>query len=144
MGEKQRASGIELLRIIAILGVIILHYNGNYALSLVPSGSTKGYLLQGLEALFICAVNLFVLISGYFLCASNQRRSVKVLELVVQAVLIGLLRYLIACGLGREAWSIKEAIHALRPNNYFLTYYVLLYLLSPYLNVCLDRLTNKK
>ena len=64
MSTKARQSTIELLRIITICGVVMLHYNGNVAFGLVTEGTAKYYLLQFLEILFICAVNLFVLISG--------------------------------------------------------------------------------
>lgn len=61
-----RDSNIELLRIFAILGVIVLHYN-NWSMgggfSYVASGSLNSRVLWSLEGLFICAVNLFVLIT---------------------------------------------------------------------------------
>ena len=96
------------------------------------------------ERVCICAVDLFILISGYFLCTSGKRRAVKVVELVMQVMLIGLVRYLLGCLLGREAFALKSMVGAMIPNNYFVTIYVALYLLSPYLNVLLDRLTDKQ
>ena len=64
MIKKERQSNIELLRIFLMLGVIILHYNGVGALY---SAHGINYLIViGLESLCICAVDLFMLISGYF------------------------------------------------------------------------------
>ena len=72
---KDRNSNIELLRIVATVGVIILHYNN------IESGKAFLYteniginyqLLLMLELLSICAVNIFIIISGFFLCESNK------------------------------------------------------------------------
>ena len=67
---KTRQSNIELLRIFAAFGVIILHYNnagigGGFAA--VADGSLNQFIMMTLEMMVICAVNLYVLISGYFM-----------------------------------------------------------------------------
>ena len=85
-----RLSGIELLRIIAMAGVIILHYNNGQiggGLKFVSEGSVQQYLLYFTENLFIGAVDLFVMISAFFLCTTNKRKSIKVFELILQVIL---------------------------------------------------------
>lgn len=87
---SNRSSNIELLRIFAILGVIVLHYNNadmGGGFRFVLPGSLNYYLLHFLENLFICAVNLFLLISGYFLCTSFKRSLLKPLQLLIQVIL---------------------------------------------------------
>ena len=87
--RADRQSNIELLRIFAACGVIILHYNnakigGGYAA--VEDGSLNQGIMTFFELLFICAVNLYVLISGYFMRSSmkrnhlNRRKLLKVLN----------------------------------------------------------------
>lgn len=144
MAVKTRDSNIELLRILTICGVVVLHYNGNVAFSLVTPNSLNMYVLYGLEVLFICAVNLFVLISGYFLSATEQRKSIKALELVIQVIILGGIKYLAAGLLSGQGVSIRTLIGAMIPNNYFVTLYLTVYLLSPYVNVLLDRLSKKQ
>lgn len=76
MNEKIRNSNIELLRILTAMGIMILHYNNTTmgrGLTLAENYSINQMLLILLESLFICGVNLFVLISGYFLSTSNRR-----------------------------------------------------------------------
>lgn len=60
-----RDSGIEMLRMLAACGVVILHYNGSIALSLVREGSMNSYILLFLEGLFICAVFAFLLFKQF-------------------------------------------------------------------------------
>ena len=143
MAGKTRQSNIELLRILTICGVVVLHYNGNFAFKHVAQGSVKQQILLALEVLFICAVNLFVLITGYFSCTSNSRRAIKPLELLVQVVLLGAAKYLASAALS-GAFSLGGLVGAMIPNNYFVFLYVTLYLVSPYINVLLDKLSEKQ
>ena len=74
--RSKRQSNIELLRIVAACGVIILHYNnpligGGYGA--VEDGSINQAIMTFFETVFICAVNLYVLISGYFMRNSTKR-----------------------------------------------------------------------
>ena len=75
MGKTARQSNIELLRILAIMGVIILHYNNPViggGIKFVEKNSMNYYVLYLLESLFACGVNLFMLISGYFMFESSK------------------------------------------------------------------------
>ena len=91
--RAKRQSNIELLRIIAACGVIILHYNnpnigGGFAA--VNDGSINQGILTFFESLSICAVNLYVLISGYFMRDSMKRDFLKPVELIAQLIIIEL------------------------------------------------------
>ena len=142
--KTARSSNIELLRIITICGVVVLHYNGNFALNLVENGSANFFLLQFLEALFIGAVNLFVLTSGYFLCRNQNRKAIKALELVVQVMLIGMGKYLAPVLLSGAPFSLRSLVFSAIPNNYYVTLYLALYLLSPYINLATNKLSDKQ
>lgn len=137
-----RDSGIELLRILSAIGVVVLHYNGNFAFSLVEKWSINSYILLLLEGLFICAVNIFILISGYFLSSTPKRKTVKVLELIIQVIVMSLGLYIGASAMS-SSFSFKSALVAAIPNNYFVTLYITLYLVSPYINIALNRLSDK-
>ena len=62
---SKRQSNIELLRIFAALGVIMLHYNYYYGFKSIEFNTPNYYILLTPESINICAVDLFVLISGY-------------------------------------------------------------------------------
>ena len=85
----ERNSAIELLRIIAGMAVITLHFNffpsGGGAVQ-YADGITK-MILVFIETLSICAVNVFVIISGY--CNANSRKLniSRLLKLVIQTSL---------------------------------------------------------
>ena len=88
--EKSRNSSIELLRIIAGIGVIILHYNNAYAgggFKYVDNNSINQYWLFLSETISICAVDLFILISAYFLSMNNKRDICKVFSLILQFII---------------------------------------------------------
>lgn len=141
--SEPRQSNIELLRILAIIGVIILHCNhrdigGGF--KYVPIGSVNEWLLQILESLFVCAVDLFVLISGYFMCLSNKRCFIKPLQLIVQVIAFSVGQYLLCVILGNDIFSMRTMFRVLVPCNYFVILYATLYLISPYINLFFSEL----
>ena len=86
--EKERDSGIELLRIFASMLVIILHFNLSGAINC--SLGTNRLLLFGLESLGICAVDLFLIITGYFSAHSKKSSLLKLLDLFGQLLFLRL------------------------------------------------------
>ena len=135
--NKQRNSAIELLRIITMLCVIILHYNNKSmggAFYYVENGSTNQHILFITECVSISAVNLFILISGYFLYQSDSRKLSKIIELFFQESVIKLFLYFFSILSGGNVFSLRELIESAIPNNYFVVLYATLFIISPYLN----------
>ena len=144
--KKVRDSNIELLRIFAMLGVVILHYNNvtmGGGLQHVPTGSVNQMLLLALEGLFICAVNLFVLITGYFSCTSRRADPVKAVALLLQVSVFRLLPYFWKL-LNGDMFTTIGLIHTLLPDNYFVVLYVAVFLLSPFINQMLRNLSKSQ
>ena len=140
--KKARESNIELLRILTMLGVIVLHYNHanmGGAFAFVPAGSVSQVLLHLAESIFIIAVNLFVLISGYFMCTSQKRNPWKILSLLVQVSVFSLGMYLLRVVLGQDTLQVKNLLFSLVPANYFVLLYGAVYFISPYLNILLQK-----
>ena len=71
--KSKRLANVELLRVVAMLMVVMLHYLGKGELLPVKNlhMNLTGYLAWILESLSIVAVNVYVLISGYFLVESE-------------------------------------------------------------------------
>ena len=70
MEKTARNSNIELLRIILMFMVILLHFNNSEmggAFNYAENKPLNSFILYFLESLSICAVNCFMIISGYFL-----------------------------------------------------------------------------
>ena len=136
--KVQRKSGIELLRIIAIFGVIMIHYYeavNDFAADPLPVHSLV--LLRSLSA---SAVDVFIVISGYFLVSSNTRKLGKALTLFVQVSLFSEISYFANVAAGVYDLSLRHIVSSLIPQSYYTTLYVVLYFISPYLNVVLNRL----
>lgn len=143
---KDRCSNIELLRILAILGVVILHYNNPViggGLKYVQEGTLNFYLLYILESVFACGVNLFIIISGYFMCTSYKRNIWRLIELLVQVMVFKEILYLIRVLSQSSSFSIKSFITSLIPANYFVILYGVVFILSPFINTMIDRLSEK-
>ena len=140
-----RQSNIELLRILTMCGVIALHYNGGIgnALELVQPDSIQYWLLATIESLFICAVNVFVLITGYFCCTSQRRDPIKVIQLLVQVIVFQVALYLLL-GWRNGSISASGLLARLLPSNYFVTLYIVTYLVSPYINIVFQNLSEKQ
>lgn len=142
-----RDTSIELLRIIASLGVIVLHYNYANAgggFKYVDAGSMNFYFLCMLENVFICSVNLFVLISGYYLCENNKRTWKKVGGLVAQTVVINICGLLINALVDIKNYTALDVVRAFLPINYYVVLYAVLYLISPFINIITSSISKKQ
>ena len=143
---KQRNSSIELLRIISLIGVVILHYNNvgiGGGLKYVNEGSLNQYYLFLTENIFVCAVNIFMLISAYFLSTTNNRKLIKIVELIIQVIVFRAAIYALKVIAGSTIFSLKGFVDCLMPANYFVILYSVVYVVSPYINVMLDKLNRE-
>lgn len=140
--QKARDTNIELLRIISMLGVVILHIvNSSMGGGLLLATKTESVLAMNLlEACFVCAVNVYVLISGYYLSINNRRNIVKALELFALVIALQLFGYL----LGDNNCSVLGVLNCLIPSNWFVMLYVGLYFISPFLNIVIEKLSKKQ
>lgn len=143
--KSKRQSSIELLRIIAQIGVVILHINNQKiggGFDFAKSGTLINYYLKFTESLFIIGVDLFVIISSYFLSSSYKRRLSKVLLLILQVVLFKAMFYIAFCFVGLNTFSLKDLFINIIPSNYFVILYCVLYMVSPYINVLVNKLNQ--
>ena len=72
--SNQRIGSFDALRIILSLFVILLHFNnsnGGNALKYTENNMIGHEFLLVCESLAICAVNTFMILSGYF-CIKNR------------------------------------------------------------------------
>ena len=132
----RRKSNIELLRIILMMMVIVLHFNipSGHAIELTSSIPLNQNILYLLESFCICAVNTFVLITGFFNCYSSKSTLSKAFLLILQVSIYNVITYLLIVLTGTATFSISQfIIHAL-PNSWFTSIYIALYLLAPYIN----------
>ena len=137
--------GIDLLKIISmfmvVVGHILLSGGINEVVSHPPyKGSLIYYTVFGLRLITICAVDAFVLVTGFV----YQGRSVKlsrVIGLWCQVVLLSVLVLIIALALGYHPTTTQYWMTFCPLSTYhywFVTQYFLLLLLIPALNKFID------
>lgn len=141
MKATQRESGVELLRIIALLFVIMIHYCDK-ALPLINNGINMNVMLLS-RSISSCAVDIFILISGYFMVKSNKRIVGKPINILSQVIYRNLLIYGLLIVLGLKVFDLKYFAFRIVPASYFPVFFVVLYLISPYINRLLTNLSSK-
>lgn len=143
-----RRSNIELLRIIAMLLIIICHFSTHGGFQFPSGGITVNRLwTQCLTFGGNLGVNIFVLISGYFLIGSAAFRTDKALKLALQIFTYSVLFLIIFTLAGANPYGIRKMVACLFPITYsewwFASTYFVLYLISPYLNKLLRGLDKR-
>ncbi len=152
MAKKPREANFELLRILSMWMVVILHTLSR-ADALVEIGMPLSSIrLVGnyMESLCIVAVNVYVLLSGYFLSETSFRLQ-RLLRLLAQVFFYVLLIPLVLLLLGQgqnvqihDFWSVFNYILPVSTEHYwFITAYVLLLAFVPVLNAGMHTLNQK-
>lgn len=148
-----RMPNLELLRCIGMMLVVVLHYLGKGMLLPDLNGEalgTTGVAAWLLESFAIVAVNVYMLISGYFLCTSSFKlsRLIKLyLQLWVYSVGIGVLAAATGILPAAEVNThyLLSLVFPISMGHYwFMSAYIFLYLLLPFLGAALCRLNRQR
>ena len=129
-----------------MLMIVLVHYNSNKmgnAFSYVSPGSFNYYFLYFVESLSVIGTNGFVLLTGYFSWKQDKTSLRKPFGLVLYVIAYKVLFYFLGLVILKEAFTIKGMISCFIPDNWFVVLYIVLVLLSPYIN-CLIQNLNKK
>jgi len=143
----QRDSNIELLRLVLMIMVVLLHFNNTTmggAFVYVQKFPVDNFVLHFLESLGICAVNCFMIVSGYFLYTNTKIKLGKVLDILLIVVFYRYIDYFCKVAFADEVLSIKSFIGCALPANYFAVFYVVSYILSPYVSKVYRELSEKQ
>lgn len=143
---KERSSNFELLRIVSMIMIVFYHfafYSGfNYDFL-----SANNVFLNFLELFGKVGVNVFLLISGYFLIRQDIKIS-KLVKLWMQIFTYSVLIYIYFVIIRNEPFSLIVLLKNVMPisfdNWWFASAYFLLYLFSPFLNKLLRSLTQRQ
>ena len=146
--NNTRLSNFELLRIFAMLFIVAHHfaYHGDFTFT------TGIVTIPQLWVQFLAiggkiGVNLFVMISGYFLIKSKRFKIEKLLKLWVQLVFYGIIIFLVLTYTGIAPFKLNLLIKGIIPVSsrlwWFASTYFVLYLLHPFLNKLLLGLDKK-
>ena len=143
--KKERNYGIDLLRVISMLFVVILHSLGQGGiLNNVVIDSNQYMCGWFLKSFVFCAVNIFALISGYVAYTGKDKRVKysRFFNLWMQVVFYGLLITIIFNIIKPELVTTNNYIEAILPvlnNSYwYVTAFAGLYILMPFLNKAIN------
>lgn len=139
---KTRESGLELLRIIAAMMVMLSHLSGQIINSLDDQASILTVRL--LLSVTVPAVDIFIIITGYFSWKTDRRTIGKPIGLILMLVLFTLGSYVLQLVIGAATFSWNDLFRYCFPFNYFVTLWVALYLISPYINRVISTFDEKK
>lgn len=145
MEKAERNSNIELLRIVLMIMVVTLHFNNEKmggAFNFAQDNTANTFILYFLESLSICAVNCFMIISGYFLAFNKEVRLGKIVDILLIVIFYRVADYALCIMLGMKAFSVKHFFASLLPINYFAIYYIVTYIFSPFLAKLFDSLSE--
>ncbi len=146
MKTNGKQSNFELMKITSMILILIWHYIFNTGLL----GKTTGiphFVLIVIWFIAIIHVNSFIIVMGYFQCEKKFRLS-RLLSLnnsawFYKVVALFLFLYL---GISVSSVEIMELISpiTLFHQYWFLSIYLVLYCLSPFLNQLISKLTKKQ
>lgn len=150
--KKQRIISIEILRIIAMMMVVTLHYldKGGYLPAIEDTFGITGYVAWIMECCSIVAVNVFVLISSYFMTETKFRTG-RLVSLWLQTEFYSLLLFGVFAATGRislEEMSTYDKLVVLLPVSmeqyWFISAYFVMFLMAPFLNAAVHNMNQRQ
>lgn len=151
--KSGRMANLELLRCVAMMMVVVLHFLGKgYLLPGLgaPYMDTTGWVAWLLEGFCIVAVNVYMLISGYFLSASSFKVS-RLLGLWLQLWFYSVCFGLAGAVMGLPAETALDTHYYLTllfpvsmGHYWFITAYIFLYLLLPFVGRAVKQMSRQQ
>lgn len=134
---KKKEMNFEYLRIFSMVLIILSHYAGHGGVAEINLNNINKFIGSFLEIGGKLGVNLFVMISGYFLVNSKFKIE-KVFKLIFQVTFYSIILGAIGFLVSNENCTVKNIIKCMFPIVYslywFPTAYIGMYLLSPFFN----------
>ncbi len=149
LNKPQRNVSLDVLRVLAMFMIVMGHVltHGGIMDHFSDTVTVNQVVVKTLNSFLHIHVNCFVLVSGYFLCTSKFKLS-KWLKLWVSAFFWSVLIYTVLCLFGIIDFSFKGVLTAFLPftqrKYWFVTTYLLMYILSPVCNVAINNMTKKQ
>lgn len=142
-GGNNRASNLELLRIVSMTLVLLLHYISTVHIdtSLIHTSLIKSIGIIEINSISIVCVNCFILISGYFGIRWKTRSLLSLLYQVIFWLLTGVIIARIFNIEASGSWLIMTYHYF--GSRWFVPAYLGLYILSPMLNAFIEKCNIK-
>lgn len=142
----KRKSNMELLRVMAMYFIVMLHLFGKtMAIDEIAKGGLGYFSIWTLESIFRMGNNLFILISGYFFMETRFKIQ-KLISLYVQIYVYSLMGALVSLllGIGLKSEWRRVLFPVVKREYWFITIYIVLYCLIPYIKLLLERMNKRQ
>lgn len=146
---KTRNTNLDLLRIVSMLLIVFLHSIDHSGVleNAENCGSGMYFYVRFTYMLCQVCVNLFVMLSGYFLVTSKFRLK-KLVTLWMEAAFYAVVLRLVFMLTGARPFSVVSLVSCFFPiltgRYWFITIYVGLYLIFPFLNILIRAMDKKQ
>ena len=146
--KEERKSNFELLRILAMFLIILYHcfLHTNFTVNTEEVNYIE-IAIQSIGMFGIAGNVIFTLISGYFLINNKKVKTKKIIQIILQSLTYSLV--ILYFFLQNDLLSInkKTVFQSFLPithqYNWYISFYFILYILSPYINKLLTSLDKK-
>ena len=159
--KKERQSGLELLKILAIILIIVSHtINTIGTPTSVFTNTSEAFFninltSNNLEVIFLIIVKyfanagnfIFMICTAWFLIDSHKTKKNKVLNLVLDVFIISILFLVLLSISGikiEKKLIIKSIFPTIFANNWYITCYILIYMIHPLLNIIIENIEKRK
>ena len=148
---KERNLGLDLCRILSMLGIIILHIIGKGGVQHITNGvyTTNYWLAEWVNICGICCVDVFAIMSGYFGINKKKPSSYRAIELITVVLFFSII--ITACFAlfsPDKVSGIKDIIKGVFPSishrYWYITNFIPIMLLQPYLNKMILAMSKKQ
>lgn len=145
---KQRNWRIDLLRIIAMMYVVVLHFLKYGGVLQELEQVDRAYLIfWGIEGVAYKAVCIFVLISGYYFIESYFKPS-RFIRFYIQVAFYSIALYAVSIVIGKANLGGISILKAITPITsgiwWYVTEYMLLLLCFPIINMIIHSVSKEK
>lgn len=145
MKNKKRDSNYELLRIISMFMIVVWHIIVHGSLLTNTTGMIN-LILKFIEVILVVHVNSFILVTGYYQCKSEFKFK-KLISINNAAWFYRIAICIMLILLNITTFSRVNIIRNFMPIDlgfyWFIDFYLLLYCISPFLNILIKKMDRK-
>lgn len=144
--KKERIYGLDLLRVLSMLGIVGLHILNQGGWGAAAGSATQTLFCRTVAAVCYCSVNVFAMLTGYLYADRKTVRWSNLLKLIATVAFYCAATLTVFILLWPELFHgyRRLYLYALFPpfvgRYWYITSYVLLFVLIPYLNAMLRSL----
>ncbi len=157
---RERQSGIELLKIVSMFVIVISHviqsvgqrsvdypaYNSMVIDITEATGNVRYVIMALVWSMVMWGVNVFFVSSAWFLCERKSLNIIKPIRFVINVWVVSVIFlavYLVSGIPVSGKLIVKSLLPTLFSNNWFITCYLIMYLIHPLLNIVCEHVDRK-